>query len=289
MLIAANDPGVVRLDVWSICWGPNDELGRVTQDRVDQRVMSQRDLAKAYRSGQRPGWPSDHPLVNAVLHYAPPGLPGASIGLASWNVMTQGAARPSMPRWDLAAVRAQGEQVVSVLAGVFAPGSGVDVLCLQEAGGGQGREGSRGPWHEVFCPRALTAAIRGRGEEGAWERRFRVQTLEGKEGPPAPAPEAWAMARHCRRDARRGQGIGAITLVRTTALDYERLVLGELTREEEFGEAGHACMLPLIWSGGHRVRTHITNVHALPSDGRRTKRPFFASDALRSLGLEVHA
>lgn len=244
---------------------------------------TQRELGIDYGNRMRPAWPSDHPLLVGKVHTQHNGSE-CSIRIASWNVMTQGATRPFQSTWDAQKARRQGEHVVDTLANTLAPESGIDVICLQEAGGGQARNGFRGAWEEFYRPKALTARIRaGAGFQDSWQSKALVCMIDRRGGLPPAAPETWIVARHARQDAPGASGIGTITLVRSTALDYGQYTHTSPTRENMFGQAGHSCILPLIWSGGETLNTHITNVHAL--SGRRT-RPFSAWDLVHSLGLK---
>ena len=252
--------------------------------------MSQATLGRVYSSGAQPRWPSDHPVLVAVLAHTR-GPDTSTLGVASWNVMTQGATRPprrsetEQDTWSRSAARRQGMDVVRRLDIMLAPGSGTDVLCLQEAGGGRGRGSSMGAWHELFRPRALQAHIRGMGDGAAWREDFVIRMIDGPQGLPDQRENAWLVAKHARTDAHEGQGIGTLTLVRATALDYDRYDPDSPTREACYGEAGHSCNLPLLWSGRESIHTHITNVHALPATRGREGRPFTPRAVGFSLGL----
>ena len=255
----------------------------------DQQPLRRQDtIGHLYGRGTPPVWPSDHPLLLGRLALEREEQV-ATLGVASWNVMTQGVTRPMSRRraaagvrdvWTVETARAQARDVISVLDPLFAPGSGIDVVCLQEAGGGRGRPGSAGAWAEFFRPRALGAAVRARAGDDRWRSRFEVGMIDGPRGLPSQSPTTWLLARHARADAPRGQGIGTLTLVRSSALHYRLVAAPVHTRERLFGEAGHACALPLVWSDGRTVATHITNVHALPG-----ARSFSCREVAASLGV----
>lgn len=277
-----------RVDFILACAGPPNQVRVCTESVCAQQPHRSQDaLGRMYRRGAPPLWPSDHPLLlgRLALEVGTPRRTGRShLGVASWNIMTQGITRPrrrtarGQDPWCVRTAREQARDVISVLDSLFAPGSGIDVICLQEAGGGRARAGSAGAWAEFFRPRALSTAVRERGTGECWRRDFEVRMIDGPRGLPTRAAAVWVLAKHARADAQGGHGIGSLTMVRSSALCLRAGDTTVSSRESELGEAAHACALPLLWSGGHRVMTHITNVHAL-----REARPFTGEEVAASL------